>query len=49
MKKQLSFKELVNKNKGEIINDQKLLQKIEEKIDNRHHKKMTKYISGTSS
>gem|GEM_PF-1145900 len=48
MKKQLSFKDLVNKNKGEIIKNRQLLEKIEEKIDNKHYKKMIKYLSSNN-
>ncbi|WP_329602960.1 FbpB family small basic protein [Terrilactibacillus tamarindi] len=33
MKRKLSFKELVNQNKSEILKDQAIIEKIEQKID----------------
>jgi hypothetical protein len=36
MKKRKTFKDLVSKNKSEILNNEKALEKIEERIDNRH-------------
>ena len=40
MRKKTSFKDLVTKNRSEIINDQRLLQKIEERIEKKHHIKV---------
>jgi hypothetical protein len=36
MRKRDSIKELIQKNKSEILRDEKQLEKIEVKIDNRH-------------
>lgn len=36
MRKKHVFKELVLKNKSEILRNEKVLEKIEEKIDQRH-------------
>ncbi|TGB00408.1 FbpB family small basic protein [Sporolactobacillus shoreae] len=36
MRKKQVFKELVLKNKSEILRNEKVLEKIEEKIDQRH-------------
>ncbi|MFD2616777.1 FbpB family small basic protein [Terrilactibacillus laevilacticus] len=33
MKRKLSFKELVSQNKSEILKDQAIIEKIEQKID----------------
>ncbi|GGH78746.1 hypothetical protein JOD43_001571 [Pullulanibacillus pueri] len=41
MRKKTSFKELVVKNRSEIINNQQLLEKIEEKIDKKHNLKLS--------
>jgi len=39
MRKRLGFQELVSKNKSEILKDNHALQKIEDKIENKHSKK----------
>ncbi|MFC7391638.1 FbpB family small basic protein [Scopulibacillus cellulosilyticus] len=36
MRKKVTLKDLINKNKSEISNDKKALEKIEVKIDKKH-------------
>ncbi|RYM05675.1 FbpB family small basic protein [Sporolactobacillus sp. THM7-7] len=36
MRRKNKFKDLISKNKSEILRSEKALQRIEEKIDNRH-------------
>ncbi|CAH0346005.1 FbpB family small basic protein [Bacillus sp. CECT 9360] len=38
-KRKRSFEDLVNENKQELLKDVKLMEKIEERLENRHLKK----------
>ncbi|PLT32507.1 FbpB family small basic protein [Bacillus sp. V5-8f] len=38
-RKKRSFEDLVNENKQELLKDMKLMEKLEERLENRHLKK----------
>lgn len=36
----MSFAELVNQNKKELLNDEEAMERIEERLDNKHYKRL---------
>lgn len=38
--KKMSFSDLVNENKRELLNDEEQLEKIDERLDERHHQRL---------
>ncbi|MCT8137909.1 FbpB family small basic protein [Anaerobacillus sp. CMMVII] len=40
--KKMSFDDLVNQNKKELLNDEEALEKIEERLDNKHYERLKK-------
>lgn len=38
--KKMSFDELVNENKKELLNDEEAIEKIEERLDNKHYQRL---------
>jgi hypothetical protein len=38
--KKMSFDDLVNQNKKELLNDEKTMEKIEERLENKHYERL---------
>ncbi|WP_084034658.1 MULTISPECIES: FbpB family small basic protein [Anaerobacillus] len=38
--RKMSFDELVSKNKKELLNDEEAIEKIEERLDNKHYQRL---------